>query len=167
MVGFVWGVCVSVCVCVCVCVSVCVCVCELVTQLCSTLCDPMDCRLPGSSVPGISQARLLSGLPFPSPGDLPNPGLNPSPALQANSLPPELSGKPELSGLLLIFPDMCLCVWEGEEWQGQWEAGIKKKKERLSYLNFWSSELRWVSKLLFPPSALASLDSASENDWQF
>ena len=30
-----------------------------VTQLCSTLSDPMDCRLPGSSVHGIFQARVL------------------------------------------------------------------------------------------------------------
>ena len=30
-----------------------------VTQLCPTLCDPMDCSLPGSSVHGISQARVL------------------------------------------------------------------------------------------------------------
>ena len=28
-------------------------------QLCPTLCDPMDCSLPGSSVPGILQARIL------------------------------------------------------------------------------------------------------------
>ena len=28
-------------------------------QLCPTLCDPMDCSLPGSSVHGISQARIL------------------------------------------------------------------------------------------------------------
>ena len=28
-------------------------------QLCSTLCDPMDCSLPGSSVHGILQARIL------------------------------------------------------------------------------------------------------------
>ena len=32
--------------------------CILVTQLCLTLCDPMDCSLPGSSVHGISQARI-------------------------------------------------------------------------------------------------------------
>ena len=31
----------------------------LVTQLCPTLCDPMDCSPPGSSVHGISQARIL------------------------------------------------------------------------------------------------------------
>ena len=38
-----------------------------VAQLCPTLCDPMDCSPPGSSVHGIFQARILSGLPFPSP----------------------------------------------------------------------------------------------------
>ena len=30
-----------------------------VAQLCLTLCDPMDCSLPGSSVRGIFQARVL------------------------------------------------------------------------------------------------------------
>ena len=30
-----------------------------VAQSCQTLCDPMDCRLPGSSVRGIFQARVL------------------------------------------------------------------------------------------------------------
>ena len=30
-----------------------------VTQLCLTLCDPTDCSLPGSSVHGIFQARVL------------------------------------------------------------------------------------------------------------
>ena len=39
----------------------------------STLWDAMDCSLPGFSVPGILQARML--VPFPSPGDLPNPGM--------------------------------------------------------------------------------------------
>ena len=34
-------------------------VCVLVTQLCPTLYDPMDYSLPGSSVHGILQARIL------------------------------------------------------------------------------------------------------------
>ena len=34
----------------------------LVVQLCLTLCDPMDCSLPGSSVHGILQARILEWL---------------------------------------------------------------------------------------------------------
>ena len=33
--------------------------CCLVATLCPTLCDPMGCSLPGSSVHGISQARIL------------------------------------------------------------------------------------------------------------
>ena len=36
----------------------------LVAQLCLTLCDPMDCSLPGSSVYGISQARILEWVSF-------------------------------------------------------------------------------------------------------
>ena len=41
---------------------VCVCVCACMRahpQLCPTLCNPMDCHPPGSSVHGISQARIL------------------------------------------------------------------------------------------------------------
>ena len=53
-------------------------------QSCLTLCHPMDCSQPGSSVYGNVQAKILSGLPCPSPGVLPNPGIEPtftSPAL--------------------------------------------------------------------------------------
>ena len=66
-----------------------------VAQSCLTLCDPMDGSLPGSMVHGIFQARILGGLPFPSPGDLPNPGIEPrSPALQTDALLSEPPGKP-------------------------------------------------------------------------
>ena len=62
-----------------------------------TLCKPKDFNLPDSSVHGIFQARILSGLPFPFPGDLPNPGIKPrSSALQAGSLPFEPPGKPQM-----------------------------------------------------------------------
>ena len=37
----------------------------LVAQLCPTLCNPLDCSLPGSSVHGIFQTRILEGLPIP------------------------------------------------------------------------------------------------------
>ena len=38
----------------------------LIVQSCPTLCDPMDCSLPGPSVHGILQARILewAGIPF-------------------------------------------------------------------------------------------------------
>ena len=38
-------------------------------KLCPILCDPMDFSPPGSSVPGLSQARYWSGLLVPPPGD--------------------------------------------------------------------------------------------------
>ena len=67
----------------------------LVAQSCLTLCDPTDCSLPGSSVHGILQARILGWVPFPSPGDLPNPGIEPwSFTLQADSLPLSHQGSP-------------------------------------------------------------------------
>ena len=39
-----------------------------VAQRYPTIWDPVDCSLPGSSVHGIFQARILVGLPFPPPG---------------------------------------------------------------------------------------------------
>ena len=38
-----------------------------VPQSCPTLSDPMDCSLPGSSIHGIFQARVLKWVPSPSP----------------------------------------------------------------------------------------------------
>jgi hypothetical protein len=80
----------------------------------------MDCSPPGSSVHGISQARILarfktdpgskliksyaifcSGLLFSSPGDLPNPRIKPAslafPELQEDSFPLVPSEKPLLT----------------------------------------------------------------------
>ena len=37
-------------------------------QSCPTLCNSMNCNLPGSSVHGILQERILKWLPFPLPG---------------------------------------------------------------------------------------------------
>ena len=55
----------------------------------------MDCSLPGSTVHGISQTRILEWLAISFTGDVPNPGIKPgSSALQADSLPAELLGKP-------------------------------------------------------------------------
>ena len=48
-----------------------------------------------------SRQEYLSGLSFPSPGDLPDPGIQPrSPALQAHSFPSELSGEPQIGRCL-------------------------------------------------------------------
>ena len=60
----------------------------LVAQLCPTLWNPMGCSLPGSSVRGISQARILEWLAIPFSRDLPVTGIKlRSPMLQGYSLP--------------------------------------------------------------------------------
>ena len=51
-------------VCVCVCGFVCVCAKSL--QSCLSLCDPMNCSVPGSSVHGVHQARILHWVAIPS-----------------------------------------------------------------------------------------------------
>ena len=82
------------------CVCVCVCVCLVVLESCLTLCGLIDCSLPGSSVHGIFQARILEWVAFPLPRDLPDPGIEPvslaSPALQADSLLLVPPGKPTM-----------------------------------------------------------------------
>ena len=56
-------------------------------QSCPILCTPMDCSPPGFSVRRVFQARILSELPFPPPGDQTCVSWSPvSPSLQADSL---------------------------------------------------------------------------------
>ena len=73
------------------------CVCSL-AQFCPTLCDPVDCSLPGCSVHGILQAKILEWVAGPLPGDPPNPGIQPtstaSPALAGGFFTPVSPGKP-------------------------------------------------------------------------
>ena len=75
------------------------------------LATPVDCCMPGSSVPGIVPARKLEWVAISSSRGLPNPEIKPwSPALQADSLPAEPQGRPKktrvssLSLLQWIFP---------------------------------------------------------------
>ena len=82
----------------------------LVTQSSLTLCNPVDCSLPGSSVHGILQARILEWVAMPSSRGS-STGIEPrSSTLQADSSQAEPPGKPKdtgvhsLSHLQRIFP---------------------------------------------------------------
>ena len=60
------------------------------------LCDPMDRSLPGSSVHGISQARIWEWAAISFSGDLPNSGIQPtSPALAGRFSTTESPEKPK------------------------------------------------------------------------
>ena len=77
----------------------------LVAQACLTLCDPMGHNLPGSSVHGIIQGRILEQVSISSSGgSSPIPWIEPrSPALQVDSLPSEPPGKPKSFVLPLLY----------------------------------------------------------------
>ena len=81
--------------------------------LCPNLCNSRNCSLPGSSVHGILQTRILEWVTisfargFSWPRDWPG-----SPTLQVDSLPFELAGKP--SSILVKESEVaqsCLTLW--------------------------------------------------------
>ena len=77
---------------------------------CVRLCDPVDCRPPGSSVHGISQARILEWVAISISRDLSNPGIEPgSPALQADTLTSEPPGKQASSNSLMGLRLLLFC----------------------------------------------------------
>ena len=71
----------------------------------------MDCSLPGSSVHGIFQARVLERL-FPIPGRLPDPGIEPaspeSPALAGGFFTSAPPGKTSPIEFEIIFNSTAL-----------------------------------------------------------
>ena len=73
-----------------------------VAQSCVTLCSPMDCSLPGSSIHGIFQARVLEwvAISFSSGSPQPRDGIWVS-YMQTDALPSEPPGKPFYSILIL------------------------------------------------------------------
>ena len=80
-----------------------ICCCCWVSKSCLTLCNPMDCSLPGSSLHGISQARILKWVAVSSPRNLFDPGMEPaSPVLSGRFFITEPSRKP-LTMLSLLF----------------------------------------------------------------
>ena len=84
---------------------VCVCACSVAFESFQLL----DCSPPGSSVHGISQARILEWVAFPLPGDLPYLGIKPkslvSPALTGRFFTTVPHGKPQVKMVCFMFCD--------------------------------------------------------------
>ena len=93
-------------------------VCAKLLQSCLTLCDPIDHSLPGSSVHGILQGRILEWVAISPQGHIPDPGIKPiSPA------------SPALAGRFFTTSSTWLC---------------ERKWVILSYLH----KLVWKNKLI-------------------
>ena len=84
-----------------------------VTQSCPTTCNPMDRSLPGSSVHGIFQARILEwvAISFSKGSSWPEPK---SPSLWADALPSESPGK------LRDLREGYLVDWKKVKSDGSW-----------------------------------------------
>ena len=81
-----------------------VCACSVISVV-LTLCDPMNHSPPGSTVHGISRARILEWVAMPSSRDLPNPRIKPH-LLQLLHCRQNLyhwATREAFQGLLLIF----------------------------------------------------------------
>ena len=82
---------------------VCVCACSVAFESSQSL----NCSPPGSSVHGISQARILEQVAFPPPGVLPDPGIKPaslvSPALTGRFFTIVPPGKPQVKMVFLYY----------------------------------------------------------------
>ena len=117
------------------------CVCAKSLQLCPTLCDLMECSLPGSSIHGILQARILEWVAMPSSRGSSWPRdwtcISCLPAWEVSSLPLAPLGKPwkcwPRTTDLPSGPELCIfSFWElfllllgvfwnqkGEQWQAE------------------------------------------------
>ena len=121
-------------------------------QSCPTLCDPMDCKLPGSSVPGFSRQEycschaLLQGI-FPSLWL--NPGLLCLLHWQGSSLPLAPPGKRVIydssvsSQHVVYIPHTMLCQLYLNKAKGKVRtSGEKKKKKNLLLIYVFSATLK-------------------------
>ena len=79
-------------------------------------CNITDCSLPGSSVQGTLQARILKWAAIPE--DLPNPGIqSTSPSLQADSLSLSHQGSPLFIAKGLLQPQWKKEAFPWQKWQ--------------------------------------------------
>ena len=94
-------------------------------QLCPTLCDPMDCGLPGSSVHGISQTRILEWVATSFFRGSSNPRTKPvSSAWPVDSLPLSHLGSPQkvLGWPKSLYGFFCNILWKNSLWWTQYNA---------------------------------------------
>ena len=100
-----------------------------VAQSCPTLHNPMDCSLPGSSIHGIFQARVLEWVAICFSRWFSNPGIEPrSPTLQVDALPFEPPGK-------RIRHKWVTIIWQ--KWVWNWVSPTSTQLKLRKRPQFW------------------------------
>ena len=152
-----------------------------VTQSRLTLCNPADCSLPGSSVHGILQARILEWVAMPSSRGS-STGIEPrSPTLQADSSQAEPPGKPKDTGvhslchLQRIFPTRelnwcllhCRQILYQLSYQGSLNLlGTSLNSSGVEQLFIWISEVAQSCPTLSDPMDCSLLGSSIHGIFQ-
>ena len=115
-------------------------------QSCPTLCDPMDCSPPGSSVHGISQARILEwvAISFSTGSSWPRDGTHFfCVGRWIVTAPP---GKPSLDTVRTLL-SICLSKQKISLW-GQvmrtWKPGVLQSMGAQRVGHDWATELTWT-----------------------
>ena len=106
----------------------------------------MDCSLPGSSVHGILQARILEWVPFPFSGDLPDLGVKPaslaSPALAGGFFTIAPPGKQIfMANFWLIFS---VSLWPADKWKSKEWNLLDLETTHFSHLCFCFYLGKWA-----------------------
>ena len=142
--------------------------------------DPIDCSLPGFSVHGILQARILKWVAVPPPGDLQDPGIEPV-SLEY----PSLAGKLFITGTtwearyILTCLELCALnllysgpvrTWPRSSWHWLGMSMFLHSDILLRmkfYLrNDYSQKLPWFYLLIGPPTVKIVLPSFSCHFWR-
>ena len=90
-----------------------------VAQSCLTLCNHMDFSLPGSSIHGISQARILEWIAISFSRDLSNPGIKPNQICLVPCIAGFFTPKPPGKPIHIIQFDsviqLCPALWDPKD----------------------------------------------------
>ena len=140
----------------------------LVAKLCLTLCSPMDCSLPGSSVYGILQARILEWVAMPSSRGSSLPGIEPRSRIAGGDFTVWATREACLSGHRFSNPSHQAVrthrkrTWQPAPSQEPWEAaGLEVDSPALVEPPRWP----WVDAVTCCPAESRS-DCIFVNKWK-
>ena len=111
-----------------------ICVCAQLLKNVQLSCDPMDCSLPGSSIHGISQARILEGVATSSSrGIFPTQGSNPG-CLHCRRILyrwvtwEALDRGHACMRVCAKSLQSCLILWDAKTPPGSWSMGFSRQE---------------------------------------
>ena len=121
----------------------------------------LGCHLPGSSVHGNSQARILQWVAISSPGKLPDPGIEPmSPALASGFLTARPPKKPFLQYQFSSATQLCLTLHDP---MNHSMPGLPVHHQ---VLEFAQIHVHWVGDTIQPSHPLSSPSPPAPNPSQ-